>query len=127
MKFSELPQSIQAELNEKRERREKSQLNTATEILLYNPQFTRYLWAKRHSYPSQYSRFGGGNYWEVEYGEIVFCKSRVFEDLIEWDWGFGKKYGKVNGIEIPKQIDKKAQIIEIINKIGLFDIKKGGK
>lgn len=122
MKFSELPQDVQEALNAKRKRKEAEQRNTATEILLYNPQFTRFFWAKRHSYPSQYWSFGGGNYWEVHYGEVVFCKERVMGSLIDWGWGFGKEYRKANGVDIPKQVERKAEIIEIIKGINIFDL-----
>lgn len=122
MKFSELPQGIQDCLNEKRKKREESQLNTATEILLYNTQFTRYFWAKRHSSPSQHWRFGGGNFWEVEYGEVIFCKSKVCGSFVEWDWGYGKRYSKVNGVVIPNQINNKAQVLSLVKQIGIFHI-----
>jgi len=122
MKFSELPQDVQDVLNKKRAEKEAAQVNTGTEILLYNPQFTRFFWAKRHSAPSQHWRFGGGNYWEVHYGEVVFCKTKVCGSFTEWGWTFGKEYGKANGVTIPKEVGRKAEIVEIIKGIGIFDI-----
>lgn len=122
IKFKDLPSDVQNILNKKRDALIASSRSTATEILLYNSTGTRYFYAKRHSRPTRYMSFGGGNYWEVHYGEVIFYKKRIHTDMFEWDFRHGKTFGKVNGIEIPKELDRKAQIIEIINKIGIFDL-----
>lgn len=119
MRFSELPLAVQNALNEQLHKLRDT--NNATTVLLYNIQKKRFFEAHRHVLSSKYGRLGGGSYWSIYYGEIGF-KKRVNMGFEYYEIAYGRFGKSANGTVIPKTLDKKQEVIELVKNIGLFNI-----
>ena len=65
--------------------------------------------------------FGGGSYWCVRYGRVQFRKRRNPIGEIDFELCDGEAFGKAaNGTIIPERIDKKSDVIKLIQEIGIF-------
>ena len=135
MKYSELPEEIRKKLDEElNQLKNKLVTNNAFEISLYSKKGTRYFHARRHVCSSRVGknkeydfRFGGKNYWEVSYwGMGVREQKNPFGEK-EYHLHAGIKYGsKTNSkgevIEIPKELDTKAEVLKLIEALEVFDM-----
>ena len=95
--------------------------NDAYYVCFTNEEGTRYFQAIRVSLSGQYSRFGGGSYWKVRYGKILWdCKPAPMGDLKEYFWTMSNKiFNKSsNGTIIPTRVDTKKEVLEIAKSIG---------
>lgn len=121
-KLSELQEDIQKGLRDERlNLHETWKRNDAYYVCFTNEEGTRYFQAVRVSLPSQYYRFGGGSYWEVRYGKILWdCKPAPMGNLKEYFWSMsGKIFHKSsNGTIIPTTVDTKKEVLEIAKSIG---------
>ena len=128
MTFLELPIEIQQQLNEQRINLHKKVINTSYEIHIYNTNGTRYFSARRvqsawYNNKGGYMPFGGGSKWIVKYGCVQFRKYRNPLGIIEFELCDGKVFTKAaNGTIISNYIDKKSDVIDLIKKIGIFDL-----
>lgn len=127
MLFSELPIETQTRLNSERLELCKKQENTSYCILLYNEAGTRYLLATRHQHSwnddkGHYMPFGGGSEWSVKYGQVGFARVRQAIGF-DYDLVRGKCFIKSrNGVEIPKSVKTKKEVLSIAKQIGIFNI-----
>lgn len=123
MKFNELPQEIQDSLNaEAKALREKNR-NTPYEVLLYNEKGTRYFMARRNAIGTTWGSFGGGSEWKCSYGKVQFQRRRDPLGGIEYVLTEGQRFAhSANGTEIPEKVATKKEVIDIINRIGIFGI-----
>lgn len=122
MKFSELPLETQEMLKQKLSNLHKHNRNDAYNILIYSEDGTRYFKAHRRSYASHWAAFGGGSDWVITYGEMGFKSYRDPLGGVYYDICFGRKFGKIGDLCIPSRVDKKSEVIDIIKKIGKFNI-----
>ena len=128
MKFSELPVETQDRLNKERNLLKNKCINEAYTIYFTNQDGTRYFYAKRRSIDwsndkGAYMPFGGGTYWIVRYGAIQFERYKDPLGGIDFRWCDGKTYGKsVNGTIIPKTLNTKKEVMELVKAIGIFNI-----
>ena len=121
MRYSELPQADQD--NIKDEIDALKDINDAWEIKVYNKAKHRYFHARRVSRPGQYAAFDGGSEWRLYYGRISF---KAVKDPIGNGFSYhaccGSTFSKVNGIDIPRSLPKKADVIKLIKQIGIFEL-----
>lgn len=123
MTISELPIEIQQQIAAERIELGKKCINDGYTVEIYNSDGTRYFYARRYQYASQYMAFGGGSYWKIQYGVVGWFRRK--NPVGEWDYelGFGKCFGKsANGTIIPKQVSTKKEVIAIAKAIGIFNI-----
>ena len=65
--------------------------------------------------------FGGGSKWAIKYGEVQFYGTKNPFGQIEYGLIDGHCYSKSsNGTVIPKYLDTKKEVMELISKIGIF-------
>lgn len=135
--LQDLPEDIRERLQaERAELHNKWKTNTSYNIMFTNVEGTRYFAAHRrcigwydlkgHSMP-----FGGGTYWEIQYGAIKWKMTRHplydnyhnFDDY-DYDWMLSRQlFGKsTNGTIIPAKVGAKKEVLEIAKAIGTLDI-----
>ena len=127
MKFSELPKDVQVYLTAERLKMKNRNCSTAYDIVLYNAEGTRYFRAHRCSIPWWDNKgnsmpFGGGTYWDIYYGCVQFRRER--NPLGEYDYRLveGKQYSRsMNGTPIPQKLSTKKEVMELVQKIGIFN------
>lgn len=128
MKFSELPTDIQLILKSEQATLSERNTDTPYRIVLYNKEGTRYFvavrrvkcWAdnKGHCMP-----FGGGSEWAIRYGKMAFRRYVTPAGTTEYELTEGVKFRKsANGTDIPARVKSKAEVLEIAQKIGIFNI-----
>lgn len=131
MTLSDLPQEIQDKLNEERKLlHEKWKRNEAYYVSFANKEGTRYFRARRvckswNDDKGNYMPFGGGTYWRISYGAILWDRRK--DPVGEWEYFWtmsGKKvYSKSkNGTEIPHMAETKKEVMAIAKAIGIFNI-----
>ena len=125
MRFSELPQQVQAKLTNEMSRMHLKQVNTAYEVCVYNKTGTRYFHARRVQSSWQgngaYMPFGGGSVWTINYGEMGFRSCRNPFGEIDAELRMGKTFGKArNGTVIPSSVGTKREVLALIAQIGIF-------
>ena len=126
--LSELPVDIQDKLKEERTNLYKTwKRDEAYHICFTNKEGTRFFLATRKSVPSYVSDrpFGGGSYWVVRYGKILWDskQSPVGPVLYEYFWKKGQCFGKAqNGTVIPNQVATKKEVLAIAKEIGIFEM-----
>ena len=111
-----------------KERAELAGRNVDTPYLIkrYSADGTRYFCAQRvcRSWSDDKGNsmpFGGGSYWVVSYGKVMFrsCKDPfggVYYELCD-----GKRFGvSNNGTEIPARVGTKQEVLKVLEKIGIF-------
>lgn len=128
MKLSELPEEIQHELRTNKPQFIKEHTwNNSYHLCLINKNGTRYFRADRICLMSKWAAFGGGSYWKIHYGCVVWTQGHTPFGDPYYHWKLScKAYGSVqmsNGsvINIPRYLDTKKEVIEIARKIG-FEI-----
>lgn len=121
-KLSDLQVDIQKHLHDERlDLHETWKKNDAYYVCFTNEEGTRYFQAVRVSLAGQYSKFGGGSYWKVRYGKILWdCKPAPMGELKEYFWTMSNKiFNKSsNGTVIPTRVDTKKEVLEIAKSIG---------
>lgn len=128
MKFIELPLEVQERLKQEQKELHTHNVNKAYWIRLYNEAGTRYIECKRATIPyigdkGGYMPFGGGSYWNIEYGKMAFCKQKhQIGNGFDWVLCMGGNFTSVNGYEIPKQVKTKKEALEVIKRIGKFKV-----
>lgn len=123
MTIQELPQEWQDRLARERSGLIGKVVNTPYKILVYNYNAKRYFEAYRHSVATSWAGFGGGSYWKIRYGAVQFERGKDPFGGVEYHLCHGKTYGKsANGTIIPKMLDTKKEVIELIKNIGIFNI-----
>ena len=126
MKLSELPALVQERLKADQARLSERNFHSAYEVLAYNAEGTRYFKARRvchawsddkgHSMP-----FGNGTHWTIAYGAVQFRYHKLMFNLGDYELCDGKRYTRSkNGTEIPSHVATKKEVMDIINKIGIF-------
>ena len=126
MKLSELPAEVQQQLAKQRNELSGKRINTAYRVELYNADGTRYLEAIRRCKSwsddkGNYMPFGGGTYWIVRYGAVQWTTRKDPLGGKAYELCNGKQYGKsANGTEIPKSLKTKKDVLELVNRIGIF-------
>ena len=128
MKVSELPQKIQDRLAKEREALCLKNVNGPYRIHLYNKEGTRYFTAVRmcHEWSDDkghYMHFGNGTHWELQYGKVVVRRFKSVMATDEYELEDGPRFNKsANGTEIWPTLDTKKEVLDVIKKIGIFDI-----
>lgn len=127
MKYSELPQEAREQLeSNKASFIESNTCNNSYRVQLISENGTRYFVATRHQSSwndnkGNYLPFGGGSTWTITYGAIQFQRVKNPVGGYDYEWCLGKMFGKsANGTEIPKELKTKKEVIELVNKIGIF-------
>lgn len=129
MKINDLPAEVQQKLAKQRAELSNKCINTAYKVELYNADGTRYFTAYRcckswNDDKGHYMPFGGGSVWFIHYGAV---QCGVRKDPLggkEYELYNGKQFGKsVNGTEIPKSLNTKKEVLELVNRIGIFTVK----
>ena len=128
MKFSELPTEIQERLMKDRLALKNKNVNTPYEIRLYNEMGTRYFIARRcvhfwNDHKGHYMPFGGGSEWVIRYGMMSICRKRTPAGTFYFELVEGKLFRQsANGTVIPKCVQTKAEVLEIVKNIGIFNL-----
>lgn len=128
MTINELPQETHDRLQADRKKLAQRHINTAYTIELYNEDGTRYFRAKRcclswADLKGNYMPFGGGTYWIISYGAVQIIATKSCMGTVEYELQCGKRFGKsANGTVIPKELQTKKQVIELIKQIGIFTL-----
>lgn len=129
MKLSELPADVQQHLAKQRNELSGKRINTAYRVELYNADGTRYFEAIRRCKSwsddkGNYMPFGGGTHWIVRYGAVQWTTRIDPLGGKAYELCNGKQYGKsANGTEIPKSLKTKKDVLELVNRIGIFILK----
>ena len=127
MMFSELPVDVQVRLRNEKEQYVSKRINDSYTIHIYSTDGKRYFYARRHALASTHMSFGGGSYWTIAYGVVMFER---FVDPLggrDYRWCDGsKRFGSVtkddgSKVEIPARVETKQEVIDIIRAIGKFD------
>lgn len=127
MKLSELPADVQQHLAKQRNELSGKRINTAYRVELYNADGTRYFQAIRRCKSwiddkGNYMPFGGGTHWIVRYGAVQWTTRKDPLGGKAYELCNGKQYGKsANGTEIPKSLKTKKDVLELVNRIGIFN------
>jgi len=130
MNLIDLPQEIQEQLREDRKQLHTTMaVNDPYNIIMVNREGTRYFEARRicqswSDNKGNYMPFGGGTYWSIAYGAILWDRRRnpVGEFDYEWVRSRSKAFGKSqNGTIIPKRVDTKKEALAIAKQIGIFE------
>ena len=88
-------------------------------VLLYNKEGTRYIYA---SYTSR-SRYECAK-WTIRYGVVQFAR-KYGSRQEEYEWHWGKRFTQsANGTDIPKWVSTRKDVLEVVDKIGIFEYKK---
>lgn len=124
MNFNELLTDVQNKLIQDRKELKNKNVNNAYHIELYNEEGTRYFVATRkcQAYSDNrgnYMPFGGGSVWKITYGCVQF-KSTVDFGIKTYELCSGKTYGKRNGVEIPRTLNTKKEVMELVKKLEIF-------
>lgn len=128
MTFQELPKKVQEQLTKERHELAGSMQNDAYSVHIYDSLGSRYFYAKRRCRSWNDDKgnsmpFGGGTYWIVKYGAVQFRKYRNPVGEIDYELCDGKSYGKSsNGTFIPKQVSTKKEVLDIVRRIGIFNL-----
>ena len=120
MKFNELPQEWQEKLLEERKNLHKRNHIGKSSVTLYNKEGTRFFWA---SYSSR-SRYEPAH-WSVSYGAVQFTREYDFSRNESYVWTWGKRFNQsLNGTHIPRWVDTRKDVLELVDKIGIFEYEK---
>lgn len=131
MKYSELPEEIRKKLEEERdELKNKLVVNNSSEIGIYSKSGTRWFHARRRvcsRVDKRDFRFGGRNYWEITYRGMNACVQKNVMGEKEYHLHDGIIYtsrtnSKGERIEIPKELDTKADVLKLIESLEVFDM-----
>ena len=122
MNFSELPQNVQDKLIKERSLLHTKNRIGAWGIYIYSNDGKRFFSARRKSLSSQYGAWGGGSYWTIKYGATQFRSTRDPLGGIMYELCEGTLFNKVGATNIPSRLSTKREVIDLINKIGKFDI-----
>ena len=130
MKLQDLPQAIQEKLNAERAVLCKNWYeNDAYRITLVSEDGKRFFTAirKQSAYTNDkgaYMPYGGGSEWHLAYGAVQFdYETELMGNGREYFWRKGKTYGKsANGTIIPKKVNTKKEVLDVVKQIGLFEI-----
>lgn len=126
MKYSELPEQERAFLEEARTNIMGRISHDAWGFIAYNKRGTRFFSATRRCVGWQDTSngnsmpFGGGNYWEVKYGEVTFIRDTrripVGGKQVDVRWCEGRTFSKITTdtkeITIPKQLGTKKDVLD---------------
>lgn len=103
--------------------------NTAYRVCFTNPEGTRYFRAVRccvswSDDKGNYMPFGGGTYWEITYGKILWTTGKDVMGQKTYYWvQSNKTFGKSsNGTIIPTKVGTKKEVLEIAKNIGILVI-----
>lgn len=125
MKISELPEDVQKKLAQQRIELSHKRINTPYRVEVYNADGTRYLEAYRickswSDDKGHYMPFGGGTYWSIRYGAVQWTSRKDPLGGIDYELCNGKQYGSRDGVEIPKIVNTKKEVLILIEKLGIF-------
>lgn len=126
MNFFELPIEWQDRLTSERKALSGKNHNDAYEVRMYNEAGTRYFIARRvcHAWnddKGHHMNFGGGTHWTIRYGAVQFRAHRNPCGGTDYELSDGKTYNRsANGTEIPARVATKKEVMDILNKIGIF-------
>ena len=127
MKLQELPKEIQQGLIEERKTLcEKWHRNTPWEVCFVNEDGTRFFHAYRKNDFAGYGSISG--WWIVRYGEIrwrhTYKNEWGFEEE-KYEWVESRKTYSIaaNGTQIPSDVHTKKDVLDLVKKIGIFNVK----
>ena len=121
MTIDELPIEEQDRLRETKPAFVGRRINDIREVLVYDKTGTRYFHAWR-IYEGVRS-MGNPSYWKVRYGKVQFKSEKDPFGGIYYEWCNGKVFGKSsNGTVIPSFVYTKKDVIDVLNKIGIFNL-----
>lgn len=123
MTIDELPIEEQNRLRETKPAFVGRRINSVREVLAYDKTGTRYFHAWREYRGSRYGNYGNPSEWRIRYGKVQFCSEKDPFGDIYYEWCNGKTFGKSpNGTVIPSFVGTKKEVMDVLNKIGIFDI-----
>lgn len=131
MTLKDLPAEIQDYLNTQRATlHETMKTDTPYHVCFVNKEGTRYFEAVRKSEcwnddKGHYMPFGGGSHWCVKYGKVLWDrKKQPLGNGYDYFWVLSNKTfcKAANGTVIIPICDKKAEVLEMAKKIGIFEI-----
>ena len=121
MTIDELPIDEQTRLRETKPAFVGRQINDIREVLVYDKTGTRYFHAWRVY--EGVRTMGNPSYWKVRYGKVQFMSMKDPFGGVYYEWCNGKSFGKsTNGTEIPSFVYTKKEVMQILNKIGIFEL-----
>ena len=125
MNITELPIEMQQQLAA--DRLALKTINNPYFVRVHNPQGTRFLEARRvcrcwQNERGAYMPFGGGSYWTIRYGVVAWKKVKdILGGGYSVELADGKLYGAAaNGTKIPRDVHTKADVLKLIQAIGIF-------
>ena len=109
--FNDLPEKLQADLNEKLVKNKGQFINTGTRIYAVSPEGKRVFEAQRHS-----DRRTGASVWSVNYSKRKVCLCR---DVIGYTFDVRlKRFGATaDGTSVPQSLPYKKDVIEFMKHI----------
>lgn len=120
--LSDMPEMVANEMREIRKNLKKDWArNDSYHVCFVNEDGTRYFMANRENGFDGYT--SGNNHWNIRYGKILWDFEKNPMGMFEPIWIKGKTFGQAkNGTMIPKQVATKAEVMELVKKIGIFNI-----
>jgi len=123
MKFSELPQEVQAQLLKEQSELKNKKVNTISEVKVYNEKGTRYFHAWRVYHGSIYGNYGNPSQWRVTYGKVSFHKVKDPLGGTYYELCYGTSFRKAyNDVEIPAYVDTKKEVMAILKQLDIFTL-----
>ena len=121
MTIDELPIEEKTQLRETKPAFVGRRINDIREVLVYDKTGTRYFHAWRVY--EGVRTMGNPSYWKVRYGKVQFMRMKDPFGGTYYEWCNGKTFGKSqNGTEIPSFVYTKKEVMQILNKIGIFEL-----
>ena len=126
--LSELPVEIQTALRDERILLHSTwKRNDSYNVCFTDKDGTRFFTATRKCIPSYVTDrpFGGGSYWVVRYGKILWSSkpSPLGTIMYEYYWKKGSCFNKAkNGTEIPNMVATKKEVLALAKAIGIFEM-----
>lgn len=120
MTIDELPIEAQQDLRDSKPAFVGRHINDHREVLLYNEAGTRYFHAWRVY--EGVRTMGNPSYWKVRYGKVQFATSKDPLGGICYEWCNGKQFTSVMGVEIPRGVDTKKQVLAILKQLQELNI-----
>lgn len=126
MTFQELPIDVQEKLKKDRLALKDKNVNGAYRIRLWSNDGTRYFFADRKQPVwgeiGGKPIFDGRSYWKIRYGMVEIKAKRMWGDIFYELCNGQGFYKSKNGVEIPKYLDKKREVLELIKKLEVFEL-----
>lgn len=112
----EMPECVKNEIYDALPSMKGEECNTPYRFVLVNTDKKRYFRAVRTTDAIR----GQGcsiSYWKIAYGKLQYRIKAGYFGEADFEWRFGKQFGKVGDVEIPTQVHTKKEVIAIARRL----------